>query len=169
MNKLIMSTAFAPYEQDLALNMAGIVDNVEGILTKEQSDATILACIAATGRRDLAEIAKEYVVQTHGDSVANAALGATSLMNMTNIYYSARMNLKSLATTKPKLKMTFMRQHGINEMDFELYALAVSAVNHCKPCMAGHEKVLLEHGVPHEIINEAVRIASIINSFAKRI
>nr|WP_306309398.1 carboxymuconolactone decarboxylase family protein [Vibrio sp. D431a] len=164
-----MGVTFEPYEKDLEMNMINIIDNASGILSREQSDAIILACLASTGRKDLVEIAKRYVISTHGEKVAHASLGASSLMSMTNIYYSARMNLKSLATTKPKLKMTFMKQHGVNETDFELYALAVSAVNHCKPCMAGHEKVLLDHGVSHDVVNESIRIASVINSFAHKL
>lgn len=168
MNKLLDGITFKSYEKDLASNIKRIIGNEGGVLSKLQSDATILACFAATERTDLIDVAEEFVRSEHGDDVADAALGAASLMNMTNVYYSARSSLKGVSSELPNLKMTYMKQHNVSNDDFELYALAVSAVNGCKPCMSGHEKILLDHGVSGKVINEAIRIAAISKSFSKR-
>lgn len=169
MHKLIEGVAFHEYEQDLMVNIKRIITNSGDVLSLMQSDATILACLAATGRKDLIEIAYSHVKSTHGEDVANGAMGAASLMNMTNVYYSARMNLKSVGDERPALKMSYMKQHNIENLDFELYALAVSALNHCKPCVAGHERVLVEHNVSPKVINEALRIAAVIGSFSGKV
>ena len=51
-------------------------------------------------------------------------------------------------------------------MDFELWCLAVSAINACGTCVEAHEKVLREKGVGEETILAAVRIASTIHGLA---
>ena len=169
MHKLLQGVVFQEYEQDLKINIKRIIMNSGDVLSLMQSDATILACLAATGRKDLIDIAYLHVKTKHGEEVANGAMGAASLMNMTNVYYSARMNLTSVSEERPALKMSYMKQHNIEDLDFELYALAVSALNHCKPCVAGHERVLVEHNVPPKVINEALRIAAVIGSFSRKV
>jgi alkyl hydroperoxide reductase subunit D len=51
-------------------------------------------------------------------------------------------------------------------VDFELWCLAVSAINGCGTCVDSHEKVLRDKGVSEETILAAVRIASILHALA---
>ena len=62
--------------------------------------------------------------------------------------------------------MNFIRQHGVDPVDFELWSLAVSAVNGCGKCIDAHERVLLEKGLGEEKILAAVRVASTIFALA---
>jgi alkyl hydroperoxide reductase subunit D len=57
-------------------------------------------------------------------------------------------------------------RHGSDPVDFELWCLAVSAINGCGVCVDAHEKVLREKGVTEETILAAVRIASTIYALA---
>jgi alkyl hydroperoxide reductase subunit D len=51
-------------------------------------------------------------------------------------------------------------------VDFELWCLAVSAINGCAACVDAHEKVLREKGVNEESIAPAVRIAAVLHGLA---
>jgi lipoyl-dependent peroxiredoxin subunit D len=55
---------------------------------------------------------------------------------------------------------------GIEKADFELFSLAVSAINGCGMCIDSHEKVLLQHGVKPQVIQDAARIAAVIQAVA---
>jgi alkyl hydroperoxide reductase subunit D len=49
---------------------------------------------------------------------------------------------------------------------FELYSLAVSAINGCGACITAHERELRKHGLGREAIQSAVRIAAVIHAVA---
>jgi alkyl hydroperoxide reductase subunit D len=55
---------------------------------------------------------------------------------------------------------------GIAKDDFELFSLAVSAMNGCGMCIDSHERVLQQHGVKPETIQTAVRIGAVIKAVA---
>lgn len=62
--------------------------------------------------------------------------------------------------------MNFIGQHGIAKEEFELFCLAVSAMNGCGMCIDSHERILLENGVKPDIIQSAVRIGAVIKAIA---
>ena len=57
-------------------------------------------------------------------------------------------------------------QPGVDRADFELWSLAVSAINGCGMCIDAHDKVLRAAGVSAEQIQAAVRIASVVHAVA---
>ena len=65
-----------------------------------------------------------------------------------------------------RLRMNAIRSHGVSPVDFELWCIAVSAINGCGACVAAHERVVLEKGVTEEGILAAIRIASVIHGLA---
>jgi alkyl hydroperoxide reductase subunit D len=65
-----------------------------------------------------------------------------------------------------RLRMNIIGSHGIAKELFELFSIAVSAMNGCGMCIESHERVLLEHGVKPEIIQSAVRIAAVMKALA---
>jgi len=62
--------------------------------------------------------------------------------------------------------MNVIANPGTARENFELWSLAVSAVNGCGRCITAHEKVLREAGVAREQIQAAVRIASVVHAVA---
>ncbi len=62
--------------------------------------------------------------------------------------------------------MNAIRQHGVEQVDFELWCTAVSAMNNCQACVASHEHVVREKGLTEETVLAAVRIASILYAVA---
>ena len=53
-----------------------------------------------------------------------------------------------------------------SKVDFELYCLAVSAINGCEMCIRSHEQVVIEGGLSEEQVHDAVRIAATIQAAA---
>ena len=71
------------------------------------------------------------------------------------------------ATPCPKRgRWSSIGSHGIAKEDFELFSIAVSAMNGCGMCIESHERVLLQHGVKSETIQSAVRIAAVLKAGA---
>lgn len=62
--------------------------------------------------------------------------------------------------------MNFIGSPGIEKNDFELFSLAVSAINGCGMCIDSHEKLLKQHGIKPETIQSAVRIAAVMQAMA---
>jgi len=89
-------------------------------------------------------------------------------MGMNNIFYRFRH-----LSTNPKygdmparLRMQAIRTHGSDPVDFELWCLAVSAINGCGVCVDSHEHVLRDKGINEETILAAVRIAAVMHALS---
>jgi len=62
--------------------------------------------------------------------------------------------------------MNRLLQPATNRVDFELMALAVSAINGCESCVRAHEKTVTDAGLTPDRVNDAVRIAATIQATA---
>jgi AhpD family alkylhydroperoxidase len=58
------------------------------------------------------------------------------------------------------LRMNRLMQPATNRTDFELMALAVSALNGGEMCVRAHEKTVTAGGLTPDHVNDAVRIAA---------
>ena len=99
---------------------------------------------------------------------ANAARAAAAVMAMNNVYYRF-VHLASnpeYGKLPARLRMNVIGNPGIEKDDFELFSLAVSAMNGCGMCIDSHERVLQQHGVKAETIQAAARIASVMQAVA---
>lgn len=65
-----------------------------------------------------------------------------------------------------RLRMNWLGNPRVDRADFELWALAVSAINGCGACMDAYEKTLRHSGVGSDAIQTAVRFAAIAQSVA---
>ena len=59
-----------------------------------------------------------------------------------------------------------MMQPETTKVDFELYSLAVSAIHGCETCVRAHEKVVTDHGISEEQVNDTIRIAAVFHAAA---
>lgn len=59
-----------------------------------------------------------------------------------------------------------MMQPTTNKIDFELYSLAVSAIHGCEMCVRAHEKIVIDHGITEDQVNDAIRIAATFHAAA---
>lgn len=154
------------FAKDVRLNLSSMAS--DETLTVQQKYGLFVACGIASRN---AEVRKALVAEAanHLDEAAiTAAKSAASIMGMNNIYYRF-VHLASNAdyrTMPAKLRMNVIGNPGVDKIDFELWSLAVSAINGCGMCIDAHEDVLQKAGVTREAIQTAVRFAAIIQSVA---
>lgn len=154
------------YAKDLKLNLSSLL--TEQGLTDVQKYGTLLACAHGTASKPLIAAAEADCADKLDEKTAEAARGAAAVMAMNNIYYrfTHLAGNEEYAKMPAKLRMNMIGTHGIEKADFELFSLAVSAINGCGLCIDAHEKVLLTHGVKPETIQASVRIAAVVSAIA---
>ena len=154
------------YAKDLRLNLSSILS--DQLLGDQRKFGLLLACAHGTGYRPLVAATEAEVEGQLLPEAAEAARGAAAVMAMNNVYYRF-VHLSSnpeYGTMPAKLRMNFIGSHGIQKDDFELFSLAVSAMNGCGMCIDSHERVLQQHGVKAEVIQAAVRIGAVMKAVA---
>ncbi|WP_448579124.1 carboxymuconolactone decarboxylase family protein [Thermaurantiacus sp.] len=154
------------YAKDLRLNLSSLL-NDQG-LTDQQKYGTLLACAQASGVKPLIAEAEGEAAARLAPEAINAAKAAASIMAMNNVYYrfTHLASNPEYKTLPARLRMNVIGAPGIDKADFELFCLAVSAINGCGACVDSHEKVLKQHGVKTETIQAAVRLASVVQAVA---
>jgi alkyl hydroperoxide reductase subunit D len=153
------------YAKDIKLNYSTLVrQNTE--LTPQQLWGTVVASAIATRNDTLTAAALEEGAQHLSAQALEAARIAAALMSMNNIFYRFQhlSSNEKYSTMPARLRMNAMRTHGVEPVDFELWSLAVSAINGCGKCVDSHEKVLREKGTGEELVLAAVRVASVIHA-----
>ncbi len=155
------------YAKDLRLNLSSLL--TEQGLTDQQKFGCLVACAHAASHRPLIVAAETEATAKLTEAGMTAAKSAASIMAMNNIYYRfIHLATNNEYSTRPaKLRMNVIGSPGIDKADFELFCLAVSAVNGCGMCIDAHEKVLLAAGVSIDTIQTAVRIAAVIHAIAR--
>jgi alkyl hydroperoxide reductase subunit D len=154
------------YAKDLKLNMGNVLRQPE--LTPQQAWGTaVCSAIAARNPRLLESILADASPHLNEQNLY-ASKAAAAIMGMNNIFYRFRhlSSNEKYQTIPARLRMQIIAKHGGDPVDFELWCLAVSAINGCGVCVDSHEKVLREKGVNEETILSAVRIASVIHAIA---
>ncbi len=154
------------YAKDLRLNMGAALRQPE--LTTQQAWGAALGCAIACRNSRLTEAVWSEASQRLGPEALNAAKTASALMGMNNVFYRFRhlSGNPKYAAMPARLRMQGIRGHGSDNVDFELWCLAVSAINGCAACVESHERALREKGVSEETVLAAVRIASAIHGLA---
>jgi alkyl hydroperoxide reductase subunit D len=158
------------YARDLQLNLGSVL-TVAGApgLSERQIWAVALASASASRNaaftRDLQALAAAHLDAAH----INAAHSAAAVMTMNNVYYRFLhlVDDEEYAKLPARLRMNVIGSPGIPKADFELLALAVSAINGCGTCVASHERQLRTHGLTREAVQSAVRIAATVHAVAR--
>lgn len=154
------------YAKDIKLNLSSL--STDETLSGQQLWGTFLAAaIASRNEAVIAAVAEEAAAHL-SEEAQNAAKAAAAVMAMNNIYYrfSHLASNQEYRTMPAKLRMNVIGNPGVDKVDFELWSLAVSAVNGCGMCIDSHEKQLLAHDISKEQVQTAVRIASVIHAVA---
>ena len=161
-----LAKALPDYAKDLRLNIGSLLN--ETIMTDQQKYGTLLASAIASGHRPTIEAAEAEAAAKLSPEAVNAARAAAAVMAMNNIYYrfAHLASNKDYGTMPARLRMNVIGAPGIEKADFELYSLAVSAINGCGMCIDSHEKVLVQHGVNTQVIQASVRLASVVVAIA---
>jgi len=162
--------ALPGYARDLQLNLGAVLTPAGAPgLSERQIWAVALATAAASRNpgfsRDLQSLAVKHLDAAH----VSAAHAAAAIMGMNNVYYRFLHLVEDEEYGKlpARLRMNVIGTPGIAKADFELLALAVSAVNGCGSCVASHERQLRAHGLTREAVQSAVRIAATVHAVAR--
>lgn len=154
------------YAKDIRLNLGSLAN--ETVLSDQQKWGAFLATALATGN---AKVIEAFIAETDSklsDGAKTAARSAAAIMAMNNVYYRAAHLMSSQEYMKmpAKLRMNVIGNPGVDKVDFELWSLAVSAVNGCGLCLDSHEKVVKQAGLSNEQVQAAIRIAAVVNAAA---
>ena len=154
------------FARDTRLNLSTIVN--DETLAPQTKWGLLLACALATRNGEVARVFESEAAQHLDAAAREAARAAATIMAMNNIYYRF-VHLASndeYGKMPARLRMNVIANPGVPKVDFELWSLAVSAINGCGMCIDAHEKVLRDAGVDSSTIQTAVRFAAVVQSLA---
>ena len=155
------------FAKDLKLNFSGVV-RPQTDLNEQQAWGRLVACAIASRNEQLTAAALEEGAKYLSPEALEAAKGAAAIMAMNNVFYRF-LHLASnekYRTQRAGLRMNVIRTHGVDQPDYELWCLAVSAINGCGACIDSHEKVLQQKGFGEERVMAVVRIAAVVHAIA---
>jgi alkyl hydroperoxide reductase subunit D len=161
-----LKTEIPDYAKDLKLNLSSLAR--ETVLDDQKKWGTFLASAHALGVPAVVRAIEAEVADKLSPEAISGAKSAAAIMGMNNVYYRFvhLSSAKDYKTLPAKLRMNVIANPGVDKADFELWSLAVSAINGCGACIDSHEAELRRHGVSAEQIQTSVRIASTINAIA---
>jgi len=152
--------------KDLRLNLNQVLDS--GSLSPSDRWGVAIAVALASHSRRLAEALIASRPAEVSSKTVEDAVAAAALMGMTNVFYRFRhlVGKPSYEQKPARLRMQRLAQPATSKLSFELYSLAVSAVNACEACVKAHERTLLEHDLSEDQIHDAIRIAAVVHGAA---
>ena len=164
-----LKNAIPEHAKDLRLNLSTVLSS-EGApgLGPQQIAGIALASAVAARNAALAAAIEKAAAPVLDSAHLTAARAAASIMGMNNVYYRFvhLVGNDEYGKLPARLRMNVIGAPGIDKTDFELYSLAVSAINGCSACVAAHEKVVRKAGVTAEGVQSAVRIAAVVHGVA---
>jgi alkyl hydroperoxide reductase subunit D len=160
-----LKNALPEYAKDQKLNLGSLA--IDPSLSPQQIAGTFVAsALASRNATVIREIVGEFAPKLSAEALT-AAKSAASIMGMNNIYYRfIHLAGGDYLSLPAKLRMNVMAKPGVDKVDFELWSLAVSAINGCGMCMESHEKAVRHGGLSAEQVQTAVRIAAVVHAVA---
>jgi alkyl hydroperoxide reductase subunit D len=154
------------WARDTKVNLGAIAGSTE--LSPRIAWGTALAAAVGARQRELAEAIAGDAAAHLDEAGLRAARAAAGIMGMNNVYYRFvhMMDDPEYATRPARLRMQVIANPGVPKLEFELWCLAVSAINGCEMCVRSHEKVARDGGATPAMIHDVVRIAAIVHAAA---
>ena len=161
-----LQTLIPAYARDLSSNLTNLL--AETLLNDQQKWGAFLSCAHAIGVPAVVQNIEAAASEVMTPEAMTAAKAAAAIMGLNNVYFRALhlMQNKEYEKMRAGLRMNILANPGVDKVDFELWSLAVSAVNACGLCMDSHEKVLRNHDVTAVQVQAALRIASTVNAIS---
>ncbi len=155
------------YAKDLKLNLGSLSN--ETVLDDQKKWGTFLASAHGAANPDVVAAIEAEIADKMSPEAAEAARAAAAVMGMNNVYYrfTHLVGNSKYNTLPAKLRMNVMANPGVDKADFELWSMAVSAINGCGMCMKAHEAELEKAGLTSEQIQASVRIGAVVNAVSK--
>ena len=152
--------------KDIRLNLQSVLEG--GTLAPAQRWGVAVASAAASRQPALRDAIVAEARAEAGAAVVEDGLAAAVLMAMNNVYYRFRHLIgKPAYGEKPaRLRMNRLVRPATSKTDFELFSLAVSAINGCESCLRAHERVVIDGGLSEDQVHDAIRIAAVVHAAA---
>jgi alkyl hydroperoxide reductase subunit D len=163
---IAIENALPEAAKDIKLNLRAVLE--QSTLSPEQRYGVAVASAIAARNPALQSALVSAARTAVPEAVIDDAVAAAALMAMNNVYYRFRHMIdKAEYAQKPaRLRMQRLARPLTNKTDFELFSLAVSAINGCETCVRAHEAVVLQGGLTEDHVNDAVRIAAVVHGAA---
>ena len=155
------------YAHDLKLNWRMAMTQSE--LTPLETWGTAVASAIAARNRTLLDAVTAEAAQIIDPALLDSPRAAAAIMSSSNVYFRFVHLAEHERYTKIPAHLrsnAALSRSGAPPADFELWCVAVSAVNGCGACMQSHESAARAKGLSDEAILAAVRIASVIHAVA---
>ncbi|HEY0292000.1 MAG TPA: carboxymuconolactone decarboxylase family protein [Hansschlegelia sp.] len=161
-----LKQAIPDFAKDVRLNLSSMAS--DETLTEQQKYGLFAACGIASRNAQVRDALLGEASSKLSPAALAAAKAAAAIMGMNNVYYrfvhlAANKDYQSMPA---KLRMNVIGNPGVDKIDFELWSIAISAMNGCGMCIDAHEETLRKGGVTTDKIQTAVRFAAIIASAA---
>lgn len=156
------------YAKDIRLNLSSVL-TPEGAADLSENQIGGIALASAYATKNPVVVDAVLASTQLSAEERQAARAAASVMAMNNVYYRF-VHLMSESEYKKmpaKLRMNIIGSPGIAKVDFELYSLAVSAINGCGMCMEAHVHEVTKAGVSTIGVQSTIRIAAVVNAAAQ--
>jgi alkyl hydroperoxide reductase subunit D len=152
--------------KDIRLNLQSVMSG--GSLSPAQRWGVAVASAVASRNPRLRDAVVAAARAEVDAAVIDDALAATAIMAMNNVYYRFRhlVGKESYLQRPARLRMNRLVKPATSKVDFELFCLAVSAINACEACIRSHEAVVVQGGLSEDAVHDAVRIAATIEAAA---
>ena len=162
----ILKERLPDYASDLKLNLGSLAAE-PGLSEEQKAGVFIASAIAARNSAVIESVLAEFGPRVSPQTVT-AAKAAAAIMAMNNVYYRFTHLVEQADYTRlpARLRMNVMANPGTAKENFELWSLAVSAINGCGMCVDAHERELRKAGIALETIQAAVRIAAVVHAIA---
>jgi alkyl hydroperoxide reductase subunit D len=154
------------YAKDLKLNLGSLA--AETVLNDTLKAGTFVAAAFASRNARVIDAVNAEFAGRLAPADFTAAKAAAAIMGMNNVYYRF-LHLSENAEYQrlpAKLRMNVIAAPGTAKENFELWSLAVSAINGCGLCITAHDKVVRAAGITAEQVQAAVRIAAVVHAVA---
>lgn len=154
------------YAKDIRLNLDGTIarSSLEG---SDAVGVALAAAFAAKSRKIIDIISASGALS---EEEKNAALTASALMGMNNVWYPyVEMTEDADLKSQPaQLRMNaYATNGGVDKRRFEMYALSASIIGKCQYCIKSHFDLLKKEGMSSQQLRDVGRIAAVVNAAAQ--
>jgi alkyl hydroperoxide reductase subunit D len=153
------------YAKDIRLNLDGTIAR-SSLQGNDAVGVALAAAFAAKSRKIIDIITASGALS---EEEKNAALTASALMGMNNVWYPyVEMTEDADLKSQPaQLRMNaYATNGGIDKRRFEMFALAASIIGKCQFCVKSHFDLLKLEGMSSQQLRDVGRIAAVVNAAA---
>lgn len=161
-----LKASLPDYARDLKQNLSNLL--TAAALTPQQLAGTFVASALATRQ----ETVTRAILAEFGPKLSAAAMEAAKAAAAVTTMYNTFYRFIHLASAQDyralpdKLRTNAIARPGVDEADFELWSLAVSAQIGSGVCIDAHEREARRAGLSAEAIYAAVCIAAVVHAAA---